>query len=119
MKTIFFLPYFFALSLFAQNLDLWQKTLGKPGSLISSFIRTSDGGAIASGSTGTLPNGRGSDIWVFKVSRKGDTVWERIIDWGGTKLGGHIATSGLFQNSAGQYKAWLFSFDIHGNSIAQ
>ncbi len=98
---------------------LWQNCIGgSSGDLVNSIIRTSDGGFIFCGSTGSndwdvLGNHGGADAWVVKLNNSGDIQWQNC--YGGSR---DEEANSIFQTSDGGY---IFTgttdshdFDVNG-----
>ncbi len=104
---------------------LWDKIFKENNnSAIFSIIQTTDGGYIAIGHTKNY--GFTSDIWVMKLEKQGNKIWERTLGktiiWGTnifsliqTTDGGYaIAGGGIFNKKNG-FDVWIIKLDEQGN----
>jgi uncharacterized delta-60 repeat protein len=102
----------------------WAKTYGEAGNDVAySVQRTSDGGYIVAGYTGSFGAG-GSDFFLIKTNAFGNLQWAKT--YGGmfddlahsvqqTSDGGYIVAGITYSFGAGAYDAFLVKTDTFGN----
>ena len=103
----------------------WQRTYGGRSSEYPTrtFDRTSDGGYIVAGWSGSFSDER-SRIWILKLTSSGDIRWQRtdygsLADWGGqiqeTSDGGYIVAAKTESFGAGFYSGWILKLKSNGD----
>lgn len=117
---------------------MWQNHVGKGApDMFSSIITTPDGGYIAAGRTfKTIPTpyDATSDVWIVKVDKDGNKLWEKVYggsdeDWANSIIrasdGGYILV-GYTRSSDGDLSgkhengdAWVFKIDEAGKMLWQ
>jgi len=105
----------------------WQKKYGGVGDEYGySIQQTSDGGYIAAGSSENSSNGY--DIWILKLSSKGNIEWQRLYECGArtaylnpyckvlqTKDGGYIVADSTDTFGAGEHDFWVLKLNSRGD----
>jgi len=119
---------------------VWQKTYGGSGGDGCSYIaKTSDGGYVIAGATGSNDgdvsgNHGSSDYWLYKINATGALVWQKTFGGPDTDVamhmiptadGGFVVTgysrssTGDITNFRGQTDTWVVKIDGNGNKIWQ
>jgi len=115
---------FYIIKLDANGNKLWEKTFGGSyNDKAYSIQQTTDGGYIVAGSTISFGEG-GSDVYVIKLDKNGDKVWEKT--FGGiaddeaksiqqTTDGGYIVAGYTFSFGEGGSDVYVIKLDENGN----
>ncbi len=103
--------------------EIWNKTFGENyGDGAWCLQETSDGGFILSGNTAS--RGEGSDLYLVKTDRSGNSTWSRIYGGSGddvgyyvreTSEGGFIIVGSTSSYSMGDEMLWLVKTDSNGS----
>lgn len=103
--------------------EIWNKTFGgKYGDGAWCLQETKDGGFILSGNTAS--RGEGSDLYLVKTDRFGNSTWSRIYGGSGedvgyyvreTTEGGFIIAGSTSSYSMGDEMLWLVKTDSNGS----
>ncbi|MBA7676218.1 hypothetical protein ES703_84459 [subsurface metagenome] len=105
---------------------IWEKSYGgERGDEFYSVRQAKDGGYIIAGST-TSKGAGGKDLWVFKLNKKGDTIWDKA--YGGksddmaysiqhTEDEGCIAAGYTASKGAGGMDFWILKLNEKGNIV--
>jgi hypothetical protein len=142
LKSLFTLIIFALVSLHAQAIIQWDKTIGSPGEdILYSVEQTADGGYILGGRAASNAGGDKSenskgttDYWVVKLSSDGTKEWDKTIGSaesdafeaihqtadGGYILGGTSAAGIGGDKSEGSYgdqDYWVVRLDKNGNKL--
>lgn len=117
---------------------IWSKTYGGSGNDgLYNILKTSDGGYIALGKSGTAEgdvhmNKRKSDLWIVKLDSEGKILWEKSYggsedDNGGAMVqsgdGGYFisatsgSTDGDVSGNTGGKEIWIIKIDGAGNLL--
>ncbi len=105
---------------------LWDRTFGGEGDDIGySLIESGDGGYVICGVTSSYGAG-GKDVWLIKVDRDGNKLWERTFGGGSDDVGRSLIESGdggyiicgvTSSYGAGGRDVWLIKVDRDGNKL--
>jgi len=104
----------------------WIKTFGgKKDDEVRSVIPTKDGGFIVAGDTNSF-GAEKSDIWIVKLDKKGNKIWEKIFGAEDedhaysiiqTKDGGYAVAGSTKSFGNGGFDFWILKLDKDGNRI--
>jgi len=96
-------------------IKVWDRTFGSNGyDEAYSIVQTKDGGYVVAGYT--EPRVDDKDVWVIKLDKNGDKVWDRTFGGNGddvaesivqTKDGGYIVAGYTWSKGAGKADAWI------------
>jgi hypothetical protein len=90
---------------------VWERALG--GQTGRALCRTSDGGFLVGGQTGTL-------AWLVRYTANGETIWTRVYDAAGTQGIGAVTTTGdggFAASGENGSRLWLLKTDAAGDTI--
>jgi len=113
-------------SLFGVELaEEWNRTYGgKYSDGAWSLQETDDGGYILVGNTAI--RGEGSDLWLIRTDRDGNSLWSRILGGSGEDVGylvretgdgGYIIVGSTASFGMGEERLWLIRMDGNGSLI--
>ena len=105
---------------------LWERRFGGPrADQVFAAAPTEDGGAVLAGHTRSTGEGE-SDLWLFRLDREGEVVWERVLGGSGndrvrsviaTADGGFLAVGFTASRGAGNRDAWILRLDAAGTVL--
>jgi hypothetical protein len=105
---------------------LWERTFGGAGDdSAHAVIELPDGGLAVTGSTESKGAGE-SDVWLLRLDRRGNLLWDRTyggpdLDNGGgimaLKDGGFVIGAQTTSKGAGNWDAWVLRLDRAGKLL--
>jgi len=105
---------------------VWDKTFGgSENDEAHSIIQTDDGGYAVAGFT-VLEDTGDRDIWVIKLDKNGNKVWDRTFggtseDWANSiiqnKNGNYVVAGWTKSMGAGKTDVWIVKLDKRGNLV--
>lgn len=102
---------------------VWQRSYGN--SFVSAVLETTDGGFLATGSTG--PGGPSHDLFLLRLDSAGNVLWAKAIGGSGSQGGaaltptasGTYLVAGSTEGPSGDMDAWVINVRIDGSIVWQ